>query len=86
MSFTSNKGVNEPPPKPVAELESGFLRSAVSWAVLGIPAETPKSTVALPWKVDVMPTSYAKVAPRVNIFGMEIPASGIGKENSSFSY
>ena len=30
MSFTSNSGVNEPPPKPVAELESGFLRSAVS--------------------------------------------------------
>jgi len=48
ISFTSNIGVNDPPPKPVAELESGFWRSAVSCAVLGIPAETPKSTVASP--------------------------------------
>lgn len=48
MSLTSNFGVKEPPAKPVAELRSGFLTSAVSWALLGMEAESPKSTVALP--------------------------------------
>lgn len=47
-SLTSNKGIKEPPLKPVAELESGFLMSAVSAAVFGIEAESPKSTVAVP--------------------------------------
>lgn len=55
-SLTLKSGVREPPLKPVAELESGFLRSAVSCAVLGMEAERPKSTVALPWIVDVKPT------------------------------
>jgi len=48
ISLTSKSGVIEPPPKPVAELEPGFLISATSCALLGIPAESPKSTVAVP--------------------------------------
>ncbi len=55
MSLTAKLGVAVPPLKPVAELRSGFLTSAVSWAPLGMEAERPKSTVALPWIVVLKP-------------------------------
>ena len=56
ISLTLNNGVKSPPLNPVAELESGFLMSATSWALFGSVDESPKSTLALPWKDAVPPT------------------------------
>ena len=56
ISLTLNNGVKLPPLNPVAELELGFLISATSWALFGSPAESPKSTLAVPWKDAVPPT------------------------------
>ena len=56
ISLTLNNGVKLPPLNPVAELDSGFLMSATSWALSGSVDESPKSTLAVPWKDAVPPT------------------------------
>ena len=81
-SLTSKRGVTSPPLNPTAELESGFTPSAVRRALLGRPTWRPKSIVPEPWKEEVTPTSYSKVAPRVKMPSIEIPAPGMGAENS----
>jgi hypothetical protein len=53
----SNRGVSDPPLQPVAELESGFWMSAVTWALSGMPAWRPNSTVAEPENDELIPTS-----------------------------
>ena len=65
ISLTLNNGVKSLPLNPVAELESGFLRSATSWALFGSPDESPKSTLAVPWKDAVPPTEYERMVPRL---------------------
>ena len=54
---TSNIGVSEDPCQPVAELFSGLLISATTFAPLGRLAWSPKSAVAVPAKVALVPTS-----------------------------
>ena len=51
----SNSGVNEPPPNPVAELESGSCIFATSCALSGKVALRPKSTVAEPTNDELTP-------------------------------
>lgn len=84
ISLTLNNGVKSPPLNPVAELESGFLRSATSWALFGSEDESPKSTLAVPWKDAVPPTEYESMVPRLNICGISMPASGVGNETNCF--
>ena len=84
ISLTLNNGVKSPPLNPVAELESGFLMSATSWALFGSIDESPKSTLAVPWKDAVPPTEYESMVPRLKISGISMPASGMGNETSCF--
>lgn len=83
--LTSKIGVTETASKPVAELDSGFEMSAVSLADSARPASRPKSMMPCPWNEVVPPTVYAIIAPNLNIPSTSIPASGMGKLNSSRS-
>ena len=82
-SVISKIGVKEEPSQPVAELLLGSLISATTLAPLGRLACKPKSAVAVPANVALVPTSYDTVAPSLKIPVTEIPAPGIGAENSS---
>ena len=70
--------------KPVAPLCPVPIMLRTAFAESGIVLLRPKSTVPVPWKEMLAPTSYDKIAPSFKKWGISNPASGTGKEKSSF--